>query len=116
MKNFSARETKVERAWLTIREILFFTDKLSLEFKTITRRSSIGTYYIFDTLHLKQFNSQIDMSYNLIRLADILGNYVGQDKIFFKKITKPNSDDNLRDKQRSILIESSFLDNYQEEF
>ena len=88
----------------------------SLEFKTITRGSSIGTYYIFDTLHLKQFNSQIDMSYNLISLADILGNYIGQDKIFFKKITKPNSDDNLRDKRRSILIESSFLDNYQEEF
>ncbi len=84
----------------------------SLEFKTITRGSSIGTYYIFDTLHLKQFNSQIDMSYNLISLADILGNYIGQDKIFFKKITKPNSDGNLRDKRRSILIESSFLDNY----
>ncbi len=88
----------------------------SLGTKNITRGSYIGSYYIFDTANLKQFNYQLNVAYNLLNLGKILEDYIGKGKIFFKKTTYPDSIGRLKKTKRGILINSSFLDNYQEDF
>ena len=87
----------------------------SLDTKNITRGSFIGSYYIFDTANLKQFNYQLNVAYNLLNLGKLLEDYIGKGKIFFKKTTYPDSTGRLKKTKRGILINSSFLDNYQED-
>ncbi len=78
-----------------------------LNIREITRGNSVGVYYVFDSSNLRDFNNINNINFNLVSLAEIIGKYVGENKIFFKKITKGNRNRT----QRVILVNKDFLDN-----
>ncbi len=88
------------------KKFINYCKSIFLNVKEVIRGNYIGTYYIFDSFNLRDFNNINNTNFNLISLAEILGNYIGNDKIFFKQIIKA---DRTR-KHRSIIIDKIFLD------